>query len=128
MWLWFHFLQSSAYLSESFCSLTSFIYLIISFEYLKELNIKIEDIEEVVIAGAFGYHIDAESIKTIGLIPKGFNGSVTFVGNSSVEGAALAAINDDILNKMVEIKEKIDVIELSTKDDFQEYFIGELNF
>lgn len=95
---------------------------------LEELNIKIEGINEVVIAGAFGYHIDAESIKIIGLIPKGFNGLISFVGNSSVEGAALAAINDGILNKMIEIKEKLKVMELSTRDDFQEYFIRELNF
>ncbi len=95
---------------------------------LKELNIKIEDIDEVVIAGAFGYHIDAESIKIISLIPKGFNGLISFVGNSSAEGAALAAINDGILNKIIDIKEKLRVIELSTKDDFQEHFISELNF
>lgn len=95
---------------------------------LKELNIKIEEIDEVVIAGAFGYHVDAESIKTIGLIPKGFNGEVAFVGNSSVEGAAISAINDEILNKMIDIKEKLKVVELSTKEDFQEYFIKELNF
>jgi len=95
---------------------------------LKELDIKIEEIDEVVIAGAFGYHVEAESIKTIGLIPKGFNGEVSFVGNSSVEGAALAAINDKMVNKMTEIKEKLKVVELSTKADFQDFFVRELNF
>ena len=45
---------------------------------LKEVNITLEMVEEVVIAGAFGYHINAESIKTIGLIPKGFNGRYYF--------------------------------------------------
>jgi len=95
---------------------------------LKELHIRIEEIDEIVIAGAFGYHVNAESIKTIGLIPKGFKGNVSFVGNSSVEGAALSAINNKVLNKMIEIKEKIKIVELSTKVDFQNYFIKELNF
>ena len=95
---------------------------------LKELDIKIEEIDEVVIAGAFGYHVEAESIKTIGLIPKGFNGEVFFVGNSSVEGAALAAISDNVLNKMIEIKEKLKMVELSKKADFQDFFVRELNF
>ena len=95
---------------------------------LKELDIKIEEIDEIVLAGAFGYHVNAESIRNIGLIPKGFKGNVSFVGNSSVEGAVLAAINYKVLNKMIEIKEKIKIIELSTKVDFQDYFIKELNF
>jgi len=64
---------------------------------LKEVSIALEMIEEVVIAGAFGYHINAESIKIIGLIPKGFKGNITFVGNSSIEGARLALINKDVL-------------------------------
>jgi uncharacterized 2Fe-2S/4Fe-4S cluster protein (DUF4445 family) len=95
---------------------------------LKELNARIKDIEEVVIAGAFGYHINSDSIKTIGLIPKGFNGKITFVGNSSVEGARIALINKEKLKEMSKIKEKINVIELSMREDFQDNFIKSLNF
>jgi uncharacterized 2Fe-2S/4Fe-4S cluster protein (DUF4445 family) len=95
---------------------------------LKEVNIELEMVEEVVIAGAFGYHINAESIKTIGLIPKGFNGGITFVGNSSIEGARLALINKDILDTIVNFKDKIEIVELSTKDEFQDYFVKALSF
>lgn len=95
---------------------------------LKEINIDIKDIEEIVIAGAFGYHINAESIKKIGLIPKGFRGSVSFVGNSSVEGARMVLVNVDKLKEMEEIRKNIRIVELSVKDDFQNYFIKALNF
>lgn len=95
---------------------------------LKEMDIDIKNIEEIVIAGAFGYHINAESIKKIGLIPKGFRGNISFVGNSSVEGARMAIVNKDKLHKMNEIRKSIDVVELSLKDDFQDYFIKALNF
>jgi uncharacterized 2Fe-2S/4Fe-4S cluster protein (DUF4445 family) len=95
---------------------------------LREVNINIEDIEEAVIAGAFGYHLNADSIITVGLIPKGFKGKINFVGNSSVEGARIALISKEKLQEMSEIKKNITVVELSTKKDFQDYFIKALNF
>lgn len=95
---------------------------------LKEINTRIGNIQEVVIAGAFGYHINPESIKIIGLIPKGFNGKITFVGNSSVEGARIALINKDKLKEMSKITEKINIVELSMREDFQDSFIKSLNF
>lgn len=95
---------------------------------LKEIGITIEEVEEAVIAGAFGYHINPESIKRIGIIPKGFKGEITFVGNSSVEGARLTLINKGITNKMLEMKSQIGILELSTREEFQECFVGELGF
>ncbi|EJO5346627.1 DUF4445 domain-containing protein [Clostridium botulinum] len=95
---------------------------------LKEINAKIEDIEEAVIAGAFGYHINPQSIKTLGIIPKGFKGKITFVGNSSIEGARLSLLNKDILKAMTDIRANIKVIELSTREDFQDYFVKALSF
>jgi uncharacterized 2Fe-2S/4Fe-4S cluster protein (DUF4445 family) len=95
---------------------------------LHEIGILIEDVEEAVIAGAFGFHINPESIKTVGIIPKGFKGKITFVGNSSVEGARLALINEDILEEMTCLKNEVTVLELSTKQAFQEYFVRELSF
>ncbi|MCR1974342.1 ASKHA domain-containing protein [Clostridium sporogenes] len=95
---------------------------------LKEIDANIEDIEEAVIAGAFGYHINPESIKILGIIPKGFKGKITFVGNSSIEGARLSLLNKDISKEMVDIRESIKVIELSTREDFQDYFVKSLSF
>lgn len=95
---------------------------------LSELKLTIEEISEVIIAGSFGYHINADSIKKVGLIPKGFKGFTTFVGNSSVEGARLALINKCIMEEIVNLKDNIKVVELSTRDDFQKYFIEALSF
>jgi uncharacterized 2Fe-2S/4Fe-4S cluster protein (DUF4445 family) len=95
---------------------------------LAEIQLLIENVEEAVIAGAFGYHINSQSILDISLIPKGFKGKITFVGNSSVEGARIALINKSMLKSMVDLKNEISVLELSTKDKFQEYFVKELSF
>lgn len=95
---------------------------------LEELHCSIDEVEEIVIAGAFGYHISKSSIMEIGLVPKGFRGKISFVGNSSVEGARLALINKEILKEIVELKDKIEVLELSTTDKFQKYFVQALGF
>lgn len=95
---------------------------------LEEINLTIEDVEEIIIAGAFGYHINPKSILNIGLIPRGFSGTITFAGNTSIEGARLASINKFSLDEMDAIKEKMKTLELSTSDKFQDYFINELNF
>lgn len=95
---------------------------------LNEIGIEINNVEEVVIAGAFGYHINSESIENIGIIPKGFKGKITFVGNSSVEGARLALINEKMLQNMIDLRKNINILELSNRKDFQDYFIKELSF
>lgn len=95
---------------------------------LEEAGIPLEEIEEAVIAGAFGYHINPDSIREIGLLPKGFKGKITFVGNSSVEGARLALINQGVIAQIKELKHRIEVLELSTNPRFQDYFVKALGF
>lgn len=95
---------------------------------LEEVNLSIKDIEEIIIAGAFGYHLNPENIKMIGIIPKGFTGNINFVGNSSIEGAKLALINKKSLNEMIKLKDKVKVLELSLEEDFQDLFVKELEF
>ncbi len=95
---------------------------------LEEVGIPPEAIEEAVIAGAFGYHINPESILEIGLLPKGFRGTISFVGNSSVEGARLALINQGVMTQIKDLKHRIEVLELSTNPRFQDYFVKALGF
>lgn len=95
---------------------------------LEETGLPLESLEEAVIAGAFGYHINPDSIREIGLLPKGFRGKITFVGNSSVEGARLALLNKNVLKEINELKRKLEVLELSTDPRFQDYFVKALGF
>ena len=95
---------------------------------LEEAGLPLEEIKEAVIAGAFGYHINPESIREISLLPKGFTGKITFVGNSSVEGARLALINQGVIAQIKELKHRIEVLELSTNPRFQDYFVKALGF
>lgn len=95
---------------------------------LEEAGLPLEAIHEAVIAGAFGYHINPESLREIGLLPKGFKGKIHFVGNSSAEGARLALINKGVMAQMNELRHQIEVLELSTNPRFQDYFVKALGF
>lgn len=95
---------------------------------LDEIGLNIENVSKAYIAGAFGYHINPENIKNIGLIPKGFNGEIIFLGNTSLEGARLALINKECLQKTYSIKDNMLVLELSLRENFQEIFVKQLNF
>jgi len=95
---------------------------------LEEIDMNIGMISNIYIAGAFGYHINAHNILTIGLIPKGFRGDIVFLGNTSLEGARLALINKKCYENMYNIKNKMRVLELSMKKNFQDVFLAELGF
>ena len=95
---------------------------------LDEIGLNIGDVSKAYIAGAFGYHINGENIKNIGLIPRGFNGEIIFLGNTSLEGARLALINKECLQKTYAIKDNMLVLELSLRENFQEIFVNQLNF
>lgn len=86
---------------------------------------EIADVEEVIIAGSFGYHLNPESILRIGMIPD-YRGRLTFAGNTSLLGCIGYLTNEEIKGKIRKIK--IDVIELSKSAEFQDVFVKELQF
>ena len=86
---------------------------------------EISDIEEVIIAGSFGYHLNPESILRIGMIPD-YSGRLSFAGNTSLLGCVGYLTNEEMKRRIGEIK--IDVIELSKSAEFQDVFVKELQF
>ena len=95
---------------------------------LEEIGLNIESINKVFIAGAFGYHVNPDNIRIIGLIPKGFVGNIEFLGNTSLEGARLMLINQQCYKSVHSIKENMEVLELSLRENFQDIFVSQLNF
>ncbi len=93
---------------------------------LKEAGRKEEEIEEVILAGAFGSFINPESAKTIGLIPQG--AKTTSVGNASLYGAKKALLSRDFRRKVKVLFQKARYIELSARSDFSDYFYQSLIF
>lgn len=87
---------------------------------LKEAGLREEDIEEVVLAGAFGSFIRPESAARIGLIPQ--NAQARSVGNASLVGARKALLSRRFRGILEDLARRIEYVELSARRDFEEAF------
>lgn len=95
---------------------------------LKETGIEPEDIEETLLAGAFGSYIAPASALSIGLLPPMPVDRIRAIGNSAGTGATLAAFSLPTRDELIEISRRVEYIELSARSDFQEIFLKALNF
>lgn len=95
---------------------------------LHEVHKSIDDVETVYIAGAFGFHISQEHLLSIGLIPKGCQCEMVFLGNTSLKGAYRLLLDEKIHEDALMLSKKVKYIELSTIPNFQDTFIQQLNF
>jgi uncharacterized 2Fe-2S/4Fe-4S cluster protein (DUF4445 family) len=66
---------------------------------LEHAGISFDSVAQVLIGGAFGYHIDPQAFTGIGLFPPGLQGRISFVGNTAKEGAHLALLDSAILEE-----------------------------
>ncbi|MFC1908291.1 ASKHA domain-containing protein [Chloroflexota bacterium] len=90
----------------------------------KSVGISCSDFEQVIIAGAFGSHINIESAITVGLLPDLPREKYIFIGNGSLLGARLASFSRDILDDVRRVTEMMTNIELSENIDFMNNYIA----
>lgn len=95
---------------------------------LKDQQIQAAEVDKVLIAGSFGYHLRAKSLINIGLLPKEFAGKIEFIGNTSKSGGQAFLLNHTYRTEMEELVKKIGVLELANYQDFDRVFIDCLNF
>lgn len=95
---------------------------------LREAGITVSDIDQILLAGAFGNYIDKRSALSLGLLPELPINKIQTVGNAAGTGAKIALISDLLLNEADSISRKVRHIELSTRMEFHELFIEYLPF
>ena len=95
---------------------------------LAEAGLAPEDLAEVILAGAFGYHLRPESLATIGLIPAQLSRKVHFAGNTSKTGCALLLLDASLRAYLEKKTLNIEHLPLAQKGSFQDLFIENLNF
>ena len=84
----------------------------------------VPEIEQVIIAGAFGSYIDVESAMTIGMLPRLPLGRFRQVGNAAGMGAKLALISQHQRVEAQRIANRVRYIELTTAPNFTQTFIN----
>lgn len=89
---------------------------------LKALGLKASDLEEVMIAGAFGHYLDMENAVFIGLLPDVDPHKLRFAGNTSAAGAKMALLNRERFAEAKRLADSMTYFELSTDPTFMEEF------
>lgn len=94
----------------------------------ERLNIQEAQIEQVLIAGAFGNYMDSSSACRIGLIPRGLQDKIKAIGNAAGEGAVLASLDQNRWRSGQRMTEFIEFAELAAEPAFSDIFVEELEF
>jgi uncharacterized 2Fe-2S/4Fe-4S cluster protein (DUF4445 family) len=88
------------------------------------VGLNFEDIETVLIAGAFGSYIDRRKAITIGLIPDLPLDRIRFVGNTSILGAEMALLSVDAWRELNEIAHSVTYYDLISHPDYYDEFLA----
>jgi len=91
---------------------------------LDSVGLGFKDLEQVIIAGGFGRHLDLEKAIFIGLLPELDIEKFIFVGNGSLLGARLLSFSKDLLKETERIALMMTNLELSNHPTFMSEFIA----
>jgi len=89
---------------------------------MKSLDLKLEDLDRLLIAGGFGSYLDRDKAKTLGLIPDIPSNNVKFVGNTSIIGAKMSLLSQQAYEESHEISESVTYYDLIDYPDYFEEF------
>ena len=91
---------------------------------LQSVGLSISNLEQVVIAGAFGSFIDLERAITIGLLPELPLERFLFIGNGSLLGARLISFCNEMLDDGERVCRMMTNIELSENPSFMDNYMA----
>lgn len=95
---------------------------------LDKYGLKGEELDEILLAGAFGNYINVNNAQHIGLIPA-FDGATTFsIGNAAGTGVQQYLLNHLSSDRCKEIVQKTKHIELASDPDFQNLYVQNMYF
>jgi uncharacterized 2Fe-2S/4Fe-4S cluster protein (DUF4445 family) len=95
---------------------------------MNEMGIKAPELQEVMLAGAFGSYIHPDSARTIGLVPPVPLERIRAVGNAAGEGAKIALLSYREREAAEGMPARVEYLELSGREDFNDLFMKALGF
>ncbi len=87
-----------------------------------------EDIDELLIAGGFGSHLNVRNAVRIGLIPDCATEKIKSVGNAALAGATMLLLNGDLREKARKIQKEAILTELASNPTFAEFYMSAMMF
>jgi uncharacterized 2Fe-2S/4Fe-4S cluster protein (DUF4445 family) len=95
---------------------------------MEQLNLKDEDIQQVLLAGSFGSYLSPSSAIQIGLVPKIPVMRIVSAGNVAGEGAKMVLLSQPERNGATTLLNEVSYVELSDRKDFNDKFVEQLSF
>ncbi|MBT4511780.1 MAG: DUF4445 domain-containing protein [Chloroflexi bacterium] len=95
---------------------------------IDEMDIEVEDIDHVYLAGALGNYVNPHSALRIGLLPKVDPDKISSLGNAASTGASMALLSKFYWQAANDVVEFIEHVELSSRLDFNQYFVEHMDF
>lgn len=92
------------------------------------MGVRPENIEEVLLAGAFGNYLKPASACKIGMIPPCLERKIVPIGNAAGVGAAMCAVSRDAFELAKQLAKETTFLELASKAEFQDLFVDCLSF
>ncbi len=90
------------------------------------VGLRLEDVQEFIVAGAFGQYLNIEKAIQIGLLPDMPWERFKFLGNTSVLGAYMALLSRRARAEIAEAARKLTYLELSADNSFYDQFTSAL--
>ena len=84
----------------------------------------IDEVDRVVLAGAFGAHISPLHAMVLGMIPDCPIGKVSSAGNAAGTGARIALLNTAARREIEKVAREIEKVETAVEPRFQEHFVS----
>ncbi len=86
-------------------------------------KMEVDHVDRIVLAGAFGTHIDPKYAMIIGMIPDCGLDRVVAAGNAAGTGARIALLNQQSRDEIQRIVKTITKVETAVEPRFQEHFV-----
>ena len=86
-------------------------------------RLDVEQVEQIMLAGAFGSHIDTKYAMVLGMIPDCPLENVYSAGNAAGTGARIALLNQKARDEIEEVIRQVEKIETAVEPNFQAHFV-----
>ncbi|WP_079933089.1 ASKHA domain-containing protein [Carboxydocella sp. ULO1] len=93
---------------------------------LRAVDLPLEAIDRIFIAGGFGHYLSIPEAVEIGLLPDVERDKYAYVGNTSLKGAQLALLSVSAWHRARQIGEMMTYIELSAGNTFMDEYVSAL--
>jgi uncharacterized 2Fe-2S/4Fe-4S cluster protein (DUF4445 family) len=93
---------------------------------MEEIGVNQDDLDAILLAGAFGNYISPKSAMGLGIFPEVPLSKVKQIGNAAGSGAKIALLNENAREEARQLARRIKFVELAARPEFQDRFVNAL--